>query len=245
MDEVLAKRLPPSLPILRVLENVHPCSYLADRTANMPLILPSRYLSTDEFDQVLAHGLRRSGYFTYLTTCDGCKACEPTRVEVARFRWSYSWRRILKRGDQAIQVHFGELDYSDEKLRLFNMHRNQRELGQGDREYEASDYEGFLVDTCCDSTIEIQFRKEDQLVAVSIVDCGTESLSAVYTYFDPQFEKLSLGTYAILKQMQLAENTGRKYVYLGLYVAENQHLNYKARFTPQERLIDGQWVTFE
>jgi arginine-tRNA-protein transferase len=125
------------------------------------------------------------------------------------------------------------------------MHRNQRELGQGDREYEASDYEGFLVDTCCDSTIEIQFRKEDQLVAVSIVDCGTESLSAVYTYFDPQFEKLSLGTYAILKQMQLAENTGRKYVYLGLYVAENQHLNYKARFTPQERLIDGRWVTFE
>jgi arginyl-tRNA--protein-N-Asp/Glu arginylyltransferase len=222
MDEVLAKRLPPSLPILRVLENVHPCSYLADRTANMPLILPSRYLSTDEFDQVLAHGLRRSGYFTYLTTCDGCKACEPTRVEVARFRWSYSWRRILKRGDQALQVHFGEPDYSDEKLRLFNMHRNQRELGQGDREYEASDYE-----------------------AVSIVDCGTESLSAVYTYFDPQFEKLSLGTYAILKQMQLAENTGRKYVYLGLYVAENQHLNYKARFTPQERLIDGRWVTFE
>jgi arginine-tRNA-protein transferase len=70
-------------------------------------------------------------------------------------------------------------------------------------------------------------------------------LSAVYTYFDPQFEKLSLGTYAILKQMQLAENTGRKYVYLGLYVAENQHLNYKARFTPQERLIDGRWVTFE
>ncbi len=245
MDEVLAKRLPPSLPILRVLENVHPCSYLAERTANMPLILPSRHISTDEFDQVLAYGLRRSGYFTYFTACKGCTACEPTRVEVPRFRWSYSWRRILKRGDQLLRISFGEPDYSDEKLRLFNMHRNQRELGQGDREYEDSDYEGFLVDTCCDTTLELRFHRDSQLVAVSIVDCGTESLSAVYTYFDPQLEKLSLGTYAILKLLQFAESTGRKYVYLGLYVAENRHLNYKARFTPQERLIDGEWVSFQ
>lgn len=245
MDEALATRVPPSLPILRVLDNVHPCSYLSDRTANMPLILPGRYVSTDEFDQLLANGLRRSGYFTYFTACDGCKACEPTRIEVARFRWSYSWRRILKRGDELLQVRCAQPEYSDEKLHLFNAHRNQRKLGQGDHAYEESDYEGFLVDSCCDTTIEIQFRKEEQLVAVSIVDRGTQSLSAVYTYFDPRFEKLSLGTYAILKQIQMAENTNRKYVYLGLYVSENQHLNYKARFTPQERLIDGVWVTFE
>lgn len=245
MDEVVAARLPQSLPILRVLENVHPCSYLEDRTAAMPLILPGRYISTDEFDHMLDHGLRRSGYFTYFTACDGCCACEPTRVEVARFRWSSSWRRILKRGDQELQVRCEEPELSDEKLRLFNIHRNSRDLGHGDRDYESSDYEGFLVDTCCDSTIELQFRKDDRLVAVSIVDCGTQSLSAVYTYFDPTFEKLSLGTYAILKQIQFALDTNRKYVYLGMYVAANRHLNYKARFNPQERLVNGQWIAYE
>lgn len=245
MDDSVAARLPRSLPILRVLENVHPCSYLADRMANMPLILPERHVASEEFDHLLANGLRRSGYFTYFTACDGCNACEPTRVEVSRFRWSYSWRRILKRGDQLLTVHCTEPEFSEEKLRLFNTHRNHRELGLGDREYETTDYEGFLVDTCCDSTIELQFRKDDQLVAVSIIDCGAQSLSAVYTYFDPAFEKLSLGSYAILKQIQLAESTGRKYVYLGMYVAENRHLNYKARFLPQERLVEGQWVPCE
>jgi arginyl-tRNA--protein-N-Asp/Glu arginylyltransferase len=102
-----------------------------------------------------------------------------------------------------------------------------------------------LVDTCCQSTLELQFRREGQLVAVSIVDCGAQSLSAVYTYFDPAFDRLSLGTYSILKQMQLAESTQRKYVYLGMYVAQNQHLNYKARFRPQERLIGGRWIAFD
>jgi arginyl-tRNA--protein-N-Asp/Glu arginylyltransferase len=245
MDEGLATRLPHSLPILRVLDNVHPCSYLDDQTASMPLILPGRFVAGDEFDQMLANGLRRSGYFTYFTACDGCSACEPTRVEVARFRWSYSWRRILKRGDELLQTQCVEPEYSEEKLRLFNLHRNHRDLGSGDRDYESTDYEGFLVDSCCEATIELQIRKGDQLVAVSIIDCGTQSLSAVYTFFDPEFEKLSLGTYAILKQLQFAEITGRKYVYLGMYVSQNRHLNYKCRFTPQERFIHGEWVPFE
>jgi arginine-tRNA-protein transferase len=136
-------------------------------------------------------------------------------------------------------------EYSDEKLLLFNTHRTQRDLGQDDGEYHCSEYEGFLVDSCCESTIEIQFRIEGQLVAVSIVDCGAESFSAVYTYFDPKFGKLSLGSYAILKLLQLARQTERRYVYLGMYVAENRHLRYKARFTPQERLVNGRWTLCE
>ena len=53
--------------------------------------------------------------------------------------------------------------------------------------------------------------------------------------------RYSLGTYAILKQLQWAKESGRKFVYLGMYVANNSHLNYKARFGPQERLFDGKW----
>ena len=70
-------------------------------------------------------------------------------------------------------------------------------------------------------------------------------MSAVYNFFDPQYSRLSIGTYSILKQIEFAQKTNRQFVYLGLYVQQNQHLNYKARFTPQERLIDGRWVAFE
>jgi arginine-tRNA-protein transferase len=81
-------------------------------------------------------------------------------------------------------------------------------------------------------------------VALSVIDLGTLSVSAVYTYFDPAHSKLSLGSYSVLKQIQMAQNAGLRWVYLGLYVEENSHLNYKARFKPQERYIQSRWVEF-
>jgi arginine-tRNA-protein transferase len=133
----------------------------------------------------------------------------------------------------------------ESRLRLFNLHRLQRNLSHGDTSYTEADYEGFLVESCCTETVELSFWKDDQLVAVSIIDCGLDSLSAVYTYFDPGHSQLSLGSYSVLKQMQLAQATDRRYVYLGMYVAANSHLNYKSRFRPQERYINSHWIAFE
>ncbi len=40
------------------------------------------------------------------------------------------------------------------------------------------------------------------------IDCGEKSVSAFYTYFDPDFSKLSLGTYSILKQIEFVKGLG-------------------------------------
>ena len=80
---------------------------------------------------------------------------------------------------------------------------------------------------------------------VAIVDVGRESTSAVYTHFDPAAARYRLGTYAILKQIEWARDSGRRFVYLGMYVASNRHLNYKARFMPQQRLCHGRWTDFD
>lgn len=211
----------------------------------MPLIVPERLVNTDEFDVMLSGGMRRSGRFAYYTACDGCQACEPVRIEVSKFRWSDSWRRILNRGDRLLRMEIGRPEYSDERLRLFNLHRGLRDLSNGDGDYGAYDYEGFLVDSCCESTLEMRYYFEEDLVAVSVVDLGTLSISAVYTYFDPTYSKLSLGSYSVLKQIEIAESTGLQWVYLGLYVEQNKHLSYKARFKPQQRYIHSQWVEFQ
>lgn len=239
------QRLPDTLPIADSVSNEHECSYLESEQANLPLKLPARRLTIDEFDFVLEKGVRRSGMFLYHTACGSCNACEPSRVDVHAFKWRDTFRRIKNRGDRSFRIQASRPVLDDSHLRLFNLHRTIRGLGDLDRDYRACDYEGFLVQSCCSETVELSYWLENELVAVSIIDCGRTSLSAVYSYFDPQHSRYSLGTYSILKQIEFARSSGRKYVYLGMFVANNSHLNYKSRFTPQERYIDGHWKRFE
>lgn len=239
-----SSRFPCSLPIAESLSNVHECSYLDGQIANLPLKLPARLLTEDEFDQAMVGGLRRSGIFLYHTACLDCSACEPTRLDVTKFVWRESFKRVLKRGDRTLELRVQRPCLDDRRLELFNLHRSQRGLGDPESRYGPEDYQSFLVESCLTQSLELSFWLGDELAGVSIVDCGNASLSAVYTYFNPVHSKLSLGTYSVLKQIEFARESGRKFAYLGLYVAANKHLNYKARFTPQERWINGNWVPF-
>jgi arginine-tRNA-protein transferase len=78
-----------------------------------------------------------------------------------------------------------------------------------------------------------------------VCDRGKQSISAVYTFFDPLLKSDSLGTYSILKQVEYCAANRLKYLYLGYYVQNSPHMQYKSRFVPNERLIDGSWVRFE
>ena len=226
--------------LILVHDQTQECPYLDNRLARMPLRLPIGKLDGEELDELLAHGYRRTGDFLYRTECPGCQSCEPTRVLVDRFEWTTSLRRVLRRGDADLTAHIGPVLGDPTRISLFNRHRQVRELDRGDPPVEANGYLAFLVESCCRS-VELAVRHQDRLIAVSIIDIGKRSLSAVYTHFDPQWSRYSLGTYAVLKQIEYACETGRPYVYLGMYVAENRHLNYKSRFRPQQRFIDGRW----
>lgn len=218
----------------------HPCSYLDAQLARTPLCYPSRLLTAEELDAVLAEGKRRSGYFFYHTACSNCVACEPSRLHVPTFHLNATRRRVERKGATVLSEHFGQPKLDSQRLALFNLHRRTRQLNRNDDDYTANDMEGFLVNTSC-PTLELSFWIQDRLVAVSIVDCGHDSLSAVYTYFDPEFSHLSLGTYAIIRQLRWAERTHRTWLYLGMYVAQNRHLNYKGTYLPQQRFRQSTW----
>jgi arginine-tRNA-protein transferase len=231
-------------PMLELADHVHPCVYRPTEKAKMPLLYPTRRLSPEELDIQLAMGRRRSGSFVYYTSCSQCRACEPTRLDVNLFSPTKSMRRILSVGDRACRVEVGMPREDQTRLTVFNRHRLGRGLAISQELYEAAEFSGFLVDSCCES-IELSFWDDQRLIGCSVVDCGNESISAVYTYFDPDYSRLSVGTYSILKQIEFAQTRGTRYVYLGMYVADNQHLRYKARFSPQERFINGEWIAFE
>lgn len=209
----------------------------------MPLRIPVGTVTPQVTDQMLAMGYRRSGDFVYRVECPGCRECKPTRIEVEKFNMTSSMRRAFKRGERELSCSWGQPGVDSGRIEIFNQHRMSRGLGQDSGPIDADSYRSFLADTCCD-TRELAITLDDELVGISIVDVGETSTSAVYTHFSPTANRLSIGTYAILKQIEWARNHQRRYVYLGMYVAGNAHLNYKARFLPQQRLSDSDWVEF-
>jgi arginyl-tRNA--protein-N-Asp/Glu arginylyltransferase len=225
------------------------CSYLPERVARVPLRYPAGgFIAPQDFDERLAQGDRRSGLFLYRMACPQCRACEPIRVEVSEFRPNQTQRRVLRKGAALIDASIGEPGVSAERVALYNAHRFGRGLAKSDRLSDAADYASFLVESCC-QTFEIQYRLQSDaaapLVGVAVCDLGVTSLSAVYCYFDPAHERLSPGVFSVLTQVELCRAWGLRYLYLGLYIAESPHMNYKARFLPHERLIGGEWRRFE
>ena len=227
-----------------VIDQLHPCSYLPGRTARLPYRHPLEPLDPAEFDSRLSEGDRRTGLFLYRTQCPDCRSCEPIRLDVAKFRPNATQRRIHRRGDELLRVEIGPPVVDRQRVELFNLHRQVRSLDHGDGPVDEESYADFLTNSCC-QTWELSYWKDSQLLAVAIADAGRLSLSAVYCYYDPHFRGISLGTYSVLRQIDLCRETGRRYLYLGFYIRESPHMSYKSSFHPHQRLISGAWHDFD
>jgi arginine-tRNA-protein transferase len=227
-----------------IIDETEPCPYLDGEVARLPLKMPFRPITLEDADRRLALGHRRTGEFVYQTNCPSCKACEPIRIDASEFRFSSNQRKTLKKGDRIFEQRIGELVADSVRVDLFNKHRQTRGLAKRDSDIDVDEYAWGFVRSCF-SSFEISYYLDRRLVCAAICDRGKESLSAVYTFYDPDLKREGLGTYSILKQIQLCQERNLRYLYLGYYVARCANMKYKARFTPNERLIDGQWIRFE
>lgn len=218
------------------------CSYLPGRTARLPMSLPVRPISCERFDELMELGYRRSGMMFYRTRCPGCQACEALRVNVNQFRPNRSQRRAEARSSE-LRFELSSPVVDSIRVKLFNEHRQARGLAQSELPVTEDDYQSFLLGAP-NLSYELSLWQEDRLLAIAITDWGKQSLSAVYCFFDPEFQRCSLGTVCILKQIELAQINRHDWLYLGFYVAENSHLSYKANFRPHQRRIEGRWLDF-
>lgn len=230
------------MPEKIVYDSIDICPYLPDQLQRTPLRHQSRPLTPSECDVSLAQGDRRSGTMLYRTECPTCKACEPLRVPVQDFQPSKSQRRILRKNED-VKVTLGPAVFSQEKLQLYNQHKSGRELSRGGSNMSKFGYENWFLHSCLD-TKEFLYYVDDRLVGVSIADFGDRDISSVYFYFDPTLESRSLGTFSALFEMNWMKEQGMRYYYLGLYVADCSHLNYKSRYYPHHRLVRGTWMEF-
>src|SRR5260370_30688812 len=102
-----------------------------------------------------------------------------------------------------------------------------------------------MVDASAVGPAIVQFREaEGTLVAVSLIDRLDDGVSAVYSFYDPTKERLSLGTWSILWLVEECRRHGLPYVYLGYWIAESPKMAYKARFRALGRLAGRGWIPF-
>ena len=224
-----------------VWDQMEACPYLPGQVARLPLRMPSRPLTPDELDTRLELGERRSGRMVYRTQCPSCSACEPLRVSVPRFTPTPSQRRTWRRNTESVRIEVGTPDLSEERLALYNRHKQERGLARSDEPLGPIGYRAWLVDSCVDSR-ELRYYVGDKLVGVSILDVGRTSASSVYHYFDPDEGRRSLGVYSVLREIAWCAEAGIDWYYLGLYVRDCTHLAYKASYNPHQRRIAGVWT---
>jgi arginine-tRNA-protein transferase len=80
------------------------------------------------------------------------------------------------------------------------------------------------------------------LVAAALCDLLSDGISMVYSFYDPEAETYSLGTYMILEHLEYARRLGLPYLYLGYWISGSRKMSYKMRFKPQELLGPNGWL---
>jgi len=226
-----------SVPLL--ITAPHPCSYLESEQAQTVFVNPSFELDTAAYSQLIAHGFRRSGNDVYRPQCAECSQCVPVRLPVAQFKANRRQKRCLQKNKQTVAIIkppvFEQAHYD-----LYLRYQNHRHADGNMANSSPGEYIKFLGSSWCDTQF-VEFYCDDQLAAVAIVDRLNNALSAVYTFFDPKFSGRSPGVYAVLWQIQHAQEQGLEWLYLGFWIAGCQKMNYKDQYQPLQGFIDRQW----
>ncbi len=219
------------------------CPYVPGRAERKLIVELGGGRSAVFYDDLSRAGFRRSHRFAYRPACRACSSCVPVRIAVDRFAHTRSTRRIgnLNRDLGAAIIRARA---TPEQFRLFQAYQRRR---HGDSDMAAmsyGDYRGMVEDTPIRTEI-VEFRDPTgALVAAALIDRLDDGVSAVYSFYDPQQPKRSLGTWSILWLVEECRRRGRPFVYLGYWIADSPKMAYKARFPALERLAAGGWAAF-
>jgi len=226
----------------------HACGYWPDRSARDLVLDPRDPRLAAVYPQALDWGFRRSGDLVYRPHCPGCRACVPVRIPVADFAPDRSQRRCLAR-NAAVEARVAPARRSAEHFALYQRYLASRHRAGGMDGHGTAEFDQFLVGGWSDTRF-LELREPaagdapGRLLAVAVTDRVPRALSAVYTFYEPDLPARSLGTLAILHQVQWARREGLDHVYLGYWIEGHAKMDYKRRFRPLEAFDGRRWRAF-
>ncbi|RWC53433.1 arginyltransferase [Mesorhizobium sp.] len=204
-------------------------------------------------DLLTQGGFRRSQNIAYRPACETCRACVSVRILAQEFVASRNMKRVLQHNSDLVG-YMHNAEPSTEQYSLFRSYLDARHRRGGMSDMTVLDYAMMVEDTHVDTKV-IEYRRrgpdtfitgkgQGELIAVALTDKMADGLSMVYSYFNPDFEERSLGTFMILDHIARARAMGLPHVYLGYWVNGSRKMNYKMRFMPQEHLGPKGWECY-
>jgi arginine-tRNA-protein transferase len=217
-----------------------PCPYVAGRAERKLIVELAGREAPGFYDDLSRAGFRRSHRFAYRPACRGCAACVPVRIAVEQFAHSKSTRRI-RNANRDLVVRSAPARATPEQFLMFLAYQRSRHAESDMASMSYSDYRGMVEDSPV-RTDMVEMRDGDgRLVAASLIDQLDDGLSAVYSFFDPNEVRRSLGVWAVLWLVAECQRQTLPFVYLGYWIAESPKMAYKARFPALEQLTADGW----
>lgn len=220
------------------------CPYLDGQNSSNYIVDPAFEITPLIYDFLLEKGFRRSASIVYRPACPECKACKSTRVPVGQFVPNRSQKRAWSRvkGDISIVPKSAEFDQTH--FELYKKYTGSRHADSEMAQSSKTQYMDFLT-SGWSNTLFLEIRLGKVLLAVAVTDRQPNSLSALYTFYDPQKSQLSPGVLAILSQIDLARQYQLDWLYLGYWISDCAKMAYKTQYQPIQYLESEHWHLLE
>ena len=224
---------------LLTLAEPYDCSYLPNEKANSVFLAKGFEPSWAQYSGLSRIGFRRSGDHYYRPNCPSCNECKSCRIVCDEIKLNKkSFKRLTNKAKNLVisveRPIFSTLHYD-----VYEKYINSRH-SDGDMFPPSIDqYKNFLLIQNEFSRLFTLKTGDGRLVSSTAIDILDDGISAIYTYFDPEFEDYSPGTLAVLMLCKYALQRKLHYIYLGYWVKNSPKMAYKKRFQPLE-YFDGE-----
>ncbi len=223
---------------IEFLEENRSCSYFDNEISDIRY----RYLHTcseEDYQNMLEHGWRRFGKMHFVPECKNCNKCVSMRIDVKNYKFSRSEKRVFRKNLDTklyIQEPSLTLDHLD-LYDKYHFHMNEKK-GWSYSPIDPEEYDRSYIQGKSSYTKEFLFVRDKKLIGVSLVDILENSMSAIYSFYDHEYEKFSIGKFSILAQIKIAKELDIPYVYLGYWIKDHFSMGYKQSYKPFEILTN-------
>ena len=228
------------------------CAYLKGRSVRMRYKYVT-HSNSDFNSAVIQRGWRRFGNYYFYPICNECNECKSLRISVKDFKPSKSQKKAIKRNINT-SIHIQKPTVTTEHIKLYNKYHKWKHQKDDWRYKEISTYEYYenFAEGAYNFGKEVLYYDKDRLIGVDLIDIIDDGISSIYFFYDPDYARLSLGIYSLIKQIDIAKILKKEWIYLGYWVDGCKAFEYKTNFKPLQ-ILDGfpsiynrpQWENFK